>query len=290
MPPRRRDVGVVFQNYALFPHMTVARNVAFGLRRRGIGRAETTRRVRDALEMVRLAGLEERMPRELSGGQQQRVALARALVTRPRLLLLDEPLSALDKSLRTQMQVELREIQQSVGIATVFVTHDQSEALALSDRVVVMSEGSVQQLGNPMDIYRRPGNAFVASFVGEVNMLSARLAEASEGGLVLDFGAGRQLAVAAEQCGGTAPGAAVNVFIRPESLKPARTKESALLCGKVLAHVCQSGFVDLHCSIEGLGEVRLRTLGYDSLVNHPIGSELPIEPAVQDLVVFAAAQ
>ncbi len=170
-PPYRRDMGLVFQSYALFPHMDVARNVAFGLRMRGIGGAETTARVAEALAMVRLTGFEGRRPRQLSGGQQQRVALARALVIRPQLLLLDEPLSNLDAKLREEMRTEIRDIQQSLGTTTVFVTHDQTEALAMADLVAVMDAGRVAQLGTPADIFERPATPFVAGFVGRINAL-----------------------------------------------------------------------------------------------------------------------
>ena len=175
LPSYRREIGIMFQNYALFPHMNVAANVGYGLRMRRIARPEIERRVADALALVKLEGLEDRRPRQLSGGQQQRVALARALVIRPKVLLLDEPFSALDKSLRASMQVELKEIQRKLGVTTIFVTHDQSEALSLSDRVAVIAQGRIRQLGTPDEIYRRPADRFVASFVGDVNVLHARL-------------------------------------------------------------------------------------------------------------------
>jgi len=175
VPAYRREIGIMFQNYALFPHMNVAANVGYGLRMRRVAKAEIARRVADALALIKLAGLEDRRPRQLSGGQQQRVALARALVIRPKVLLLDEPFSALDRNLRASMQVELKEIQRKLGVTTIFVTHDQSEALSLSDRIAVIAEGRIRQLGPPDEIYRRPVDRFVASFVGDVNVLRARL-------------------------------------------------------------------------------------------------------------------
>src|SRR5205085_8873286 len=167
--------GLMFQSYALFPHMSVAANVGYGLRMRRIAKLEITRRVADALALVKLSGLEDRKPRQLSGGQQQRVALARALVIRPRVLLLDEPFSALDRSLRASMQVELKEIVRKPEVTTSFVTHDQSEALSLSDRLAVIAQGRIHQLGNPEEIYRRPADRFVASFIGDANVLCGRL-------------------------------------------------------------------------------------------------------------------
>src|SRR5215813_5512145 len=167
--PARRGLGIVFQSYALFPHMTAGANVAFGLEMQGVGRAERDARVREALALVGLAGLAERYPRRLSGGQQQRVALARALVIRPRILLLDEPLSNLDAKLREGMQIELRQIQRTLGTTTILVTHDQNEAMSLSDRIVVMSQGRIEQIGTPQETYERPASAFVSQFLGKTN-------------------------------------------------------------------------------------------------------------------------
>jgi len=176
-PPFRRDVNTVFQDYALFPHMTVAQNIGYGMRVRGIDRAARRRRTDEALEMVRLAGFGERRPSQLSGGQRQRVALARALVNRPQVLLLDEPLGALDLKLREQMQIELKAIQREVGITFMFVTHDQDEALTLSDRLAVFNAGHVEQVGTPRVVYEQPATAFVAGFVGTSNVLSGASAQ-----------------------------------------------------------------------------------------------------------------
>jgi spermidine/putrescine transport system ATP-binding protein len=170
-PPDKRPVNMVFQNYALFPHLDVASNVAFGLRRKGVEKGETVRRVGEALDLVHLAGYDRRRPNQLSGGQQQRVALARALVNRPNVLLLDEPLGALDLKLRKQLQVELKRVQSEVGITFVYVTHDQEEALTMSDRIAVMHAGRVEQLGTPEDLYERPRTRFVADFIGTTNLL-----------------------------------------------------------------------------------------------------------------------
>jgi ABC-type Fe3+/spermidine/putrescine transport system ATPase subunit len=170
-PPYRRDVNTVFQSYALFPHLSVLDNVAYGLRHRGMAKPERERRASEMLELVRLSGVERRRPSELSGGQQQRVALARALVMSPKVLLLDEPLGALDLSVRKQLQIELKRIQSEVGVTFVYVTHDQDEALAMSDRVAVMNEGRIEQVGTPGEIYDRPGSEFVASFIGDTNLI-----------------------------------------------------------------------------------------------------------------------
>ena len=172
LPPFKRDIGVVFQDYALFPHMTAGENVAFGLRMRNLEATETSKRVREALELVQLGALAERRPLELSGGQRQRVALARALVIRPAVLLLDEPLSNLDLKLREEMRVEIAGLQRRLGITTVFVTHDQGEALVMSDRIAVMNAGRIEQVGTPAEIYERPASRFVAEFIGRMNFFT----------------------------------------------------------------------------------------------------------------------
>lgn len=210
LPPFRRDLGLVFQDYALFPHMTVADNVGFGLRMRKLPRAEIARRVKDALAMVQLAGLGARRPGQLSGGQRQRVALARALVIQPAMLLLDEPLSNLDLKLREEMRIEISALQRRLGIATVFVTHDQGEALTMSDRVAVMRAGRIEQIGSPAEIYERPVNRFVASFIGGINLVPIHTASAEGGVLRVETGAGVAL-VRGGQAGGL-------LAVRPERL------------------------------------------------------------------------
>lgn len=185
LPPEKRDIAVVFQNYALFPHMTVAQNVAFPLKMRGIGRDECRKRVEAALAIVKLETFADRYPSELSGGQQQRVALARAQVFGPAIMLMDEPLSALDKRLREHMKTELKLIQQRLGLTVIYVTHDQGEALALSDRIAVMEEGRIAQLSSPQEIYERPANRFVAEFIGEANLMPMELFKPGQAGTML---------------------------------------------------------------------------------------------------------
>ena len=210
LPPARREIGMVFQNYALFPHLTVRANVAFPLEMRNVARAEIDRRVGEAIAMVELAGYEARLPRQLSGGQQQRVALARAIVFNPRLLLLDEPFGALDRKLRETMQLEVRRLQRKLGLTTIFITHDQEEALVLSDRIAVMNKGAIQQVASTTEIYERPANDFVADFVGESNIFHGTLTEPG----VVTLSGGRRLLV---NGGGAAKvGDRRGVLMRPE--------------------------------------------------------------------------
>ncbi len=213
-PPYRREVNTVFQQYALFPHMSVLDNVAYGLKQRKVGKPERHRKAREALELVQLTGREKHRPAMLSGGQQQRVALARALVMNPRVLLLDEPLGALDLKLRKEMQIELKRIQDRVGITFIYVTHDQEEALSMSDRVAVMSNGVIEQLDEPRAIYDRPLTPFVADFIGDMNFLVGEVAEVADGGFAIDAGAG----IVVRGRGETVKGSRVRVGIRPERM------------------------------------------------------------------------
>lgn len=224
LPVHRRDIGMVFQHYALFPHMSVFDNVAFGLSVRGVARSEMVEQVRAMLVLVQLDGYEERRPGQLSGGQQQRVALARALVTRPRVLLLDEPLGSLDKRLRRQMQIELRQIQREVGITTVFVTHDQEEALTLSDRIALLDAGRLIQSGPPQAVYERPRTVFAADFLGDANFFTGR----ALGGGRVQAPWGRELVAAETLEDGLALEGArgeVTLAVRPEKLRIVRAGE-----------------------------------------------------------------
>ncbi|HET6380955.1 MAG TPA: ABC transporter ATP-binding protein [candidate division Zixibacteria bacterium] len=216
LPPFRRDVNTVFQSYALFPHLTVFENVAFGLRRRGVANDEVRRRVGEMLDLVELPGYERRRPSQLSGGQQQRVALARALINRPRVLLLDEPLGALDLKLRKQMQIELKRIQTEVGITFVYVTHDQEEAMTMSDRIAVMRAGKIEQMGTPEELYERPRTAFVAGFLGVSNLLDGEVLGREGPWLAVRLADGSVLRAPSEGVNGAA---AVRVGVRPEKLR-----------------------------------------------------------------------
>jgi putative spermidine/putrescine transport system ATP-binding protein len=239
LPPWKRNAGMVFQSYALFPHMTVAQNVAFGLEMRKLPRADIERRVEEALALVRLGGYGGRLPRQLSGGQQQRVALARALAIRPDVLLLDEPLSNLDAKLRQEVRVEIRELQRQLGLTTVMVTHDQEEALTMADRLVVMNEGSVRQVGSQRDLYERPADRFVAGFVGRTTFLAGTVEAPgrfrSDGGLAL-------------ACAGGSPGRAV-LSLRPERIEIGLQPRSGLdnsLSGTVEFVSYLGALIDIH--------------------------------------------
>jgi spermidine/putrescine transport system ATP-binding protein len=217
-PPFARNVNTVFQHYALFPHMTVAENVGFGLKMKGRKRSEIETRMSEALELVRLSGYEQRRPRQLSGGQQQRVALARALINHPAVLLLDEPLGALDLKLRKEMQTELKRLQKSVGITFIYVTHDQEEALTMSDRIAVMNGGQVEQVGLPEEIYERPQSRFVADFIGETNFIEGLVRILEQDRVVVEVGDGK--AVTAQlPADSVLVGERVTVAVRPEKVR-----------------------------------------------------------------------
>jgi len=248
LPSHRRRLGLVFQSYALFPHLSVFDNVAFGLRRQGVRGAALTERTMAALALVRLGQLAERLPRQLSGGQQQRVALARAVAPAPRLLLLDEPLSNLDALLRDEMQIELKRLQRELRITSIFVTHDQAEALSLADRVCVLREGRVQQVGTPEEIYHRPASGFVAAFIGRSNRLPATVEAADGAGAVLRLADGTRLATAAR---GLAAGATVAAIIRHHAVRPA----AAGLAGTVALRSFAGAQVQLVVRLAGGGEL-----------------------------------
>jgi spermidine/putrescine transport system ATP-binding protein len=215
MPPEKRPLNMVFQRYALFPHLTVAENVAFGLRLRHVAEAQVRERVAQALALVRLEGFEERLPHQVSGGQAQRVALARALVNQPEVLLLDEPLSALDRKIRLQMQDELRQIQAKVGTTFIYVTHDQDEAMAMSTRVVLLRDGVITQIATPLELYQAPASEFAANFIGDANLLEGRVVEL-RGTLAITWSG---LVFEGLATAGRAPGEAVRLMVRPEAIR-----------------------------------------------------------------------
>jgi len=255
LPPARRDIGMVFQNYALFPHLSVAANVAFPLEMRNVGRSEIDTRVAQALAMVELKGYEARLPRQLSGGQQQRVALARAIVFNPRLLLLDEPFGALDRKLRETMQLEVRRLQRRLGLTTVFITHDQEEALVLSDRIAVMNKGTIQQVATTTEIYERPANDFVADFVGESNIFHGTMSAPG----TVTFDGGRTLQVRSEK----PAGAKVGVLMRPERFAPSGAN---VFTGEVVESVYLGTSFKLRLACEG---------GLELLVRQPARGPMP---------------
>ncbi|MGC9562378.1 ABC transporter ATP-binding protein [Brachymonas sp. M4Q-1] len=275
-PPYKRQIGVMFQNYALFPHMTVERNIGYGLRMRRMPKDEITQRVKEAMAMVKLDGLEHRKPRELSGGQQQRVALARALVIEPKVLLLDEPFSALDKSLRGSMQVEIREIQRRLGLTTIFVTHDQGEALAMSDRIAVMSAGVIRQIAPPAQLYQNPQDPFVASFLGDVNILPAHYHGQTSTDILLRLGSGLLSLPQSRLVDESHEGERLDVYVRPEHIRLESPHAGSVLSGTVINHVFQGDhintFVNVDIPMKDRQVVTVRSPGLGAMQQWPIGS------------------
>ena len=287
VPTHRREIGIMFQSYALFPHMTVAGNVGYGLKMRRIAKPEIARRVADTLALIKLDGLDDRKPRQLSGGQQQRVALARALVIRPKVLLLDEPFSALDRNLRASMQVEVKEIVRKLGVTTIFVTHDQGEALSLSDKIAVITQGHIRQIGTAADSYHRPADRFVASFVGDVNVLRARL-ERIAGAIATVALGPAHLQVPSRMLEGAAAGTAVDLFLRPEELRVAEAGAPVAANGVVAAQIYQGGHVDLYVDVPEsvTGRVLLRVPGQDATARWPAGTRVGIVFASDKGIAF----
>jgi spermidine/putrescine transport system ATP-binding protein len=257
IPPYKRQVNTVFQQYALFPHMSVLDNVAYGLKQLRVGKTERYAQASEALDLVRMTGREKNRPSMLSGGQQQRVALARALVMNPRVLLLDEPLGALDLKLRKEMQIELKRIQGQVGITFIYVTHDQGEALSMSDRVAVMSNGIIEQIDEPRAIYDRPLTPFVADFIGDMNFLTGEVVEAADGGFAVDVGSG----VVVRGRGLAVKGARVRVGIRPERMV-ASARDAAGYANSATAEVITKMYlgdqIQIVANLAGLGDITVR--------------------------------
>jgi spermidine/putrescine transport system ATP-binding protein len=274
-PPYRRPVNTVFQNYALFPHMSVFGNVAFGLEMRKVPKEEIRRRVLEALEMVQLPGMENRKPDQLSGGQQQRVALARALVNRPHVLLLDEPLGALDLKLRKAMQLELKDLQHRVGITFIYVTHDQEEALTMSDRIAVMNEGRVLQVGMPEGIYERPADRFVADFIGETNFLEGQVKGGQDGEAIVVVDGALPVHVPMER--GVGIGDKVTIAIRPEKISLHTEPPDSRAVPGIVQEIIYTG-TDTHYLVQltekTIVTVRQQNVGISATVCFPTGAQV----------------
>jgi spermidine/putrescine transport system ATP-binding protein len=286
-PPHKRDVNTVFQAYALFPHMSVAENVAYGLRQKSVGKADMALRVAEALDMVKMRPLADRRPRQLSGGQQQRVALARALVNRPSLLLLDEPLGALDRKLREEMQIELKLLQSQLGITFIFVTHDQEEAMAMSDRIVILRDGRIEQVGTPLELYERPVNRFVAEFLGRANFIEGTV-EASNGAAFTLKTNDNLVAIAATDASPQL-GERVTLALRPERIRfvnganvnPDWNRVSGSIVSGTFTGIQHSYVIDtpiglLTVVIPSFGHGAPRTIGSSAIVEWPPEAVIPI--------------
>jgi spermidine/putrescine ABC transporter ATP-binding subunit len=292
VPPWRRDVGMVFQSYALWPHLTVFDNVAFGLRERKFPRDEITKRVRAALDQVELTGTEARRPSQLSGGQQQRVALARTLVIQPRVLLLDEPLSNLDAKLRVEMRLELQKLQRDLGLTTIYVTHDQEEALALSTRIAVINRGQIVQQGEPRVIYEQPTDDFVAGFIGQANLLPATVESVTEhelrlfidSGVILNIVPPAKAMVAAP----TRPGDTLSLSIRPEAIQVSdadgQSGGAQAMIGRIAASAYQGAFVEYEIGVGG-HTLKARVANPKGKQLYQRGAEVKLTFAAEDLVI-----
>jgi spermidine/putrescine ABC transporter ATP-binding subunit len=282
VPPQRRGLGMVFQNYAIFPHLNVFENVAFPLRARHVKEPELRQRVEAALELVQLDRFAQRYARQLSGGQQQRVAIARAIVFHPSIVLMDEPLGALDKNLRYEMQVEIKEIQQRLGMTVVYVTHDQEEAMNMSDRIAIMNQGRIEQIGPPTEIYERPLNAFVGRFLGEANLISGTLESMNDGEAVLRTRDG--IALRARFKGIATPGRAASLFVRPEKLafrsenhgnQVAGTVRRRSFLGNIIRSVVDAGpTTQLTIDLPNLGDGGSPAVGSSVAVTWPVAHSM----------------
>ncbi|MEZ5774476.1 MAG: ABC transporter ATP-binding protein [Hyphomicrobiaceae bacterium] len=289
IPPNKRPVNMVFQSYAVFPHMSVEDNVAYGLRVTGVARDETAKRVAEALEMVKLGHLAKRKPHQLSGGQRQRVALARALVKRPKVLLLDEPLSALDAKLREQMQLELASLQSQVGITFIIVTHDQDEALSMADRIAVMEAGHIRQIATPAALYEAPVSRFVADFIGKVNLLDAKVVGSANGKVEVDV---ERIGRARIPYEGTAPAGAVSIAVRPEKVQLSKSAPGGDLMraeGKIAAWAYYGDVSHMYVDTkDGLRlSVNMQNATRNTVHGLDIGHNVWVSWAPDDVVVLA---
>src|SRR5262249_31703861 len=279
--PEARGMGMVFQNYAIWPHKTVYENVVFGLKLRKVPAAEAKKKVTAALALVNLAGLEQRYPNELSGGQQQRVALARSLVVEPKILLLDEPLSNLDAKLRERMRTELKELQPRTRITFVYVTHDQAEALALSDRIAVMQLGKVQQFGTPLEVYTRPANRMVADFMGLINLLPGKVREVRDGAGTIELGG--DLVIEASALDGAGAGESVEVSIRPENIRLRAASGAAGARAKITSHVFLGNISEYYAALPSGQVLRVQT---HPLERFDVGADVALEIDAKSCSVF----
>jgi len=281
VPPEKRDIGIVFQNYALFPHMTVAENVGFPLRVRGTPKAEMAERVAKALDMVHLGGYGSRTPGRLSGGQQQRVALARALVFEPKLVLMDEPLGALDKQLREHMQMEIRHLHERLGITVVYVTHDQSEALTMSDRVAVFNAGVIQQVASPSELYEKPATSFVAQFIGENNRLLGRVVEINGLVCMAELADGSRIEAT---CTGVGVGEATSLSIRPERIRIAPPNDATAnrFEGIVRELIYHGDHLRVRFTIGGVGDFIVKIHNSEDRPVLDVGHSIPLGWRAED--------
>jgi putative spermidine/putrescine transport system ATP-binding protein len=292
-PPYERDIGMVFQNYALFPHMTIEENIAFPLRMRKIDAAEARRRSHEALEMVKLPHVAKRYPKELSGGQQQRIALARCLVYKPSIILMDEPLGALDKKLRDQMQLEIKRIHRDLQTTIIYVTHDQEEAMTMSDRICLMNAGAIEQLGTPADLYFRPRTLFVADFLGESNLLPAVIREVSDEGLGIALAGGEISRRAVGNGSDFKAGQNVKVMVRPQNLSVrAGSGQTGKLAARLTDIMVTGSLTKLY--MEGLSpELPSLVAAYPTRnlsERHEIGQVLEVDWNATDAVALADGQ
>ncbi|TVY07973.1 ABC transporter ATP-binding protein [Paenibacillus cremeus] len=287
VPSNKRELGMVFQTYSLFPHMTIFENVAYGLKLRKVPKSEMTARVNKVLELVKLPHVAERYPKQLSGGQRQRIAIARALVTEPTLLLLDEPLSNLDAKLREELRDEMKRLQQEIGVTTIFVTHDQEEALYMSNRIVVLDHGKVEQIGTPWDIYNRPASEFVHTFIGKSNRMLGVIEKVDDSGLRLRSDAGIQLF--GDLRNKVGPGTSVSIYVRPEKITLHRENRGTSGVNRVNGTVKQTSFLGAYteCEVE-VGKysimVRMQSTQQESALAS--GQEVYLEWKPEDVFVF----